>query len=801
MNYIWRGYENSKDITNANKQTLTEGSLNVVINDNEKIVPRGGSRHFPWNIFSQVNEDETGVKGAFEYFFDARGNQIPVRISSNGLDDDMYVYRADITGTDEWVFVGKVNQGIAKNQKYTFATWFDKDTDRNYLVFVNGTGQINMWTGANVDGVTSTSPGTLTIPSGTWNDYGFHQNEVLSIVINGNYYFITSPNTLNTNTVTVSPDPFGIVNNDVAFNAIVGITPPGEFRFDYCSQLYNQIYYGDFSKRRLLISNDKNQEASIGLPIFSNADLNSAGLDDATFSGTYTGSTNSVFKVVVSKAGQDTYTFTSQSTGIDDTQIDTSLYSGGDSVFRVVINGTNLEIYKDNLLTSSSPLFLGVNTVNLDGATLTFDASSHVVGDTWTVTLFTGDRVNIYKDDVLIGQDVLIPNPIVPTPIFISDGISVEFFNNRGHAIGDTWIVKAKREITRAYANFYYDTPGREPGQGFEVLLDSPFFTMHPQEKDMYVYCVAGHQYKIYPLLSSNLTNETIKVETLKLDPENIPQDSWLIGVFKNNLATITRDRTIEIIGRQILTELPQIKVMSDDIKKDLRRFDWRDGCIKYIKRNLIISLPRENLVFIWNDARKHWQPPQRFARRIGLISEIDNKIIGHDFDTRNSYEIFVEGEFNDLPTLPEPLGIPIQKRIVLPYNNRGERMKLKKSYMIGFEGYMVGSPQVNYQINFDINGCVSPIVNIINPTICFSDKASLGKANLGYHGLGNDVDQSMRKFRDIYEFPEKVYFESNIELSSNGVSEYWEILGIGMNELNAKLNNACITSNKVTTI
>lgn len=790
LDYVWRGYENSKDITNANKYTLTEGSLNVLINDNEKIVPRKGLKFFPYNENSIIQPNETGSIGSFDYFFDVKGNQVPVKINKDLFSAPvMYAY---VGG--EWRFVDVVP--TSKYQRFTFATWFDKDLDRTDLVFVNGDKKIHHWTGANAV-VSSLAPGQLTVSSGNWEDYGF-SNQNNSVVINGVYYSVTTP-VYNTSTISVSPDPFGVVTNEIAFNSLLTLQPPGDFAFDYCSQLYNQVYYGDFKKRRLLISNDKNQEASIGVPLFTNANLNAAGLDDAVFSGTYSGSNNASYKVVITKAGIDNYTFTSNAGGFDDTRINPIGYTElVMNTYRIVLDLTSSSVlvYKNNTFLYAQPVFIGgTNVINLDGATLIFDEFNHVQSDTWVVELHPADSFSAYKDNVLIiSNQVIVP----ATQYTINDGVSVEFANAKGHAVGDTWLVTAYRETIRAFSDFYYDNPNRLPGQGYEVLLDSPFFTMYPQEKDMYVYCSAGHQYQIFPLLSQDLLTETIKVNTLKLDPENIPQDPWLIGTFKNNLVTITRDNTIEIIGRQIMTELPQIKVMSDNIKKDLDRFDFRDGSIKYYKRNLVITLPRENLVFIWNDARKHWQPPQRYARILGLLTEVDGKLIAHDIHSNNSYELFSNEKLNDLETFTDEIGVPIEKRIVLPYNNYGERMRLKKSYIIGFEGYTIGDSDITYKINWDINECIPPFVSKIKPIYCFSDRASLGKANLGYHGLGNDKDQTLRKFRVIEEFVENIFYESNIEIYSNNPNEYWEILGVGINVLDAKLNNSCITTNEV---
>jgi hypothetical protein len=713
LNYLWRGYENSKDITNAGKQILTEGSINVLIHDNEKIVPRGGARNFPDLGLDNGYNDDNGIIGEYSYYFDVAGKVLPIRISKqsvfgNELFEVLYPQSPSLLNPDgipNYLTFGQSNTGTFK--KYTFTTWLDKDTDQTYLIFCNGGPTIKMWTGGNVSGVTSTAPNTLTIPAGTWLSNGFiDTNPTTGVLINGTVYTVTS--TYNSNTITVTPDPFGVVTNEIAFQEVTQINPntSNGFNFDFCAQLYNQVYYGDFTKRRLLISNNRNQIATIGLPFFTNSQLNSAGLDDAIFTGTYTGSTNSVYKVVISEAHQDTYTFTSNGAGLDDTRIDTTGYLlQGRHTYRVVIDGTvsNLDLYKDNVFVSNLPI-AGFTTLTFDGAVLEFDTTNHVSGDTWVLDISSEDLFSTYKDDVLISNNF----PCTLTPFFIADGVSVNFNAVKGHAVGDTWTVKANRDIENAYANFYYDIPGREPGQGFEVILDSPFFTMHPQEKDMYVYCRGGHQYKIYPQLSSNLLNETIIVDALKLDPENIPQDNWLIGIFNNGLCTVTRDQSLQIIGRQILTELPQLKVMSDNIKKDLTKYNWKGGTIKHFNRNLYITLPHENLIFIWNDERKHWQPPQRFSRRIGLLSIIDNKLIGHDYDSRNSFELFVAGEFNDLPSSAEPNGFPIEKRIVLPYNNRGERFKLKKSYAIGFEGYVTGSHNIQYKINWILTNVLS---------------------------------------------------------------------------------------------
>lgn len=435
-------------------------------------------------------------------------------------------------------------------------------------------------------------------------------------------------------------------------------------------------------------------------------------------------------------------------------------------------------------------LSTGINPVAfVDGLSFSFQSETgHVVGNYWELIIDSGDDDSFSW--TFNGENQADHVTITGAPQLLSFGISIDFGATRGHALGDSWTITAYPAITRGWTQFFFTQDGRLVGQGARLLLDSNGHTMSPQEKTMYINADAGHYYTVERKLSADQLTEKLQVDRLKTEPQNKVLYPYLINYDKNQLASISQDKTYDSLGRQELLELPQTKSISDDVRVDFETADWEDGDFLYAQRKIFFAVPRTGLVFVWDDYKKYWHSPMKFARRVGLISIIDNKIIGHSYERNESYELF---------TGTSDLGIyPIETRMIFAYDSFSKRYFQKSSSAIGFEGYILGAPDIFYRVNADVDGCNGFAEDKILPVLCLpQDRASLGKSHLGFHGLGNDPVPVTPHFFYIDTFDKMNYYQRNIELSCDSLDQRWSIISIGTDVDMNNENNTTIVHRK----
>lgn len=411
-------------------------------------------------------------------------------------------------------------------------------------------------------------------------------------------------------------------------------------------------------------------------------------------------------------------------------------------------------------------------------------------GDSWTYIIGDNDLLTRYKDDIVQGaQDISIPNG--GGTIAISDGVSITFTTDVGHDIGDNWTVFAQRRVRRGWTVFTYTQPGRLPGEGFDMLLDSNGWTLKPQEDKMYINAQAGHYYQVQLQLSSDLLNESVDIKRLKSEPQNKVLFPYLIGYDKNQLAGISQDKSYDSLGRQELIELPQTKSISDIVRIDFETADWENGDFLYGFRKLFFSVPESGKMFVWDDYKKYWHTPMVFGQRIGLVSIIDGVLCGHSYERNETYQLFTGQSDLDI--------FPIEVRMVFAYDSFGKRFFQKACSAVGFEGYIEGAPVINYVVNADVAGCNGQATGVILPVLCSPlDRASLGKSHLGFHGLGNDPVEVIPHFFFIDTFDKMNFYQRNIELSCSSNDQRWSIVSIGTSVDFSNENNTSIVHKKV---
>lgn len=325
----YRGYEHKRDITNMDPGTLIRGSKNVFINDYEKIESRKG-----FILKGAAKTVDIGIRSSYDDFVNVKGVKLPIREWPSG--DPAQRDILQVWYQSAWHTITPLsNSAPVAVHEFNFAEWWDFKNLQSKLIWVNGNSganAISSWNGA-IATILSTTVNTITIAGpDTWQSLGFN-SPTGSVVINGIAYAYTGGT--GTQTLTgVTPDPTASVNpGDLAFDLIEtqggiidGVALTG-YTFDICSTLYNQVYYGSYASREVLVSQVGNF-SSIGITSF-----NGTGLDDGVFSGTYTGALNATYKVTIDSVDPATNTqaFTGTGTPIF---FDTTGYSGtGDNKY------------------------------------------------------------------------------------------------------------------------------------------------------------------------------------------------------------------------------------------------------------------------------------------------------------------------------------------------------------------------------------------------------------------------------------------------------------------------------------
>lgn len=822
INFVnkFTGYQNYMDITNMPITSLAPGSQNVFIEDGSKLEPRAGMAYFGAPGTQGVQTDPYWtlahrIHSKYDDFVNKQGIKIPIRVYYSGNTDEgdvMQVWLPTfIAGIPQeikqWYTITSSSPGIPIISKHRFywAEWHDAQspvvlTKQSEIIFTYGDTKIGNWSGGFAPVISKT--GTTLTTDDIWTTKGFiaAPEGINTVVINGIEYTVSGG--FNTNTITIS-DTSNISINDLVFQSVYFEDKlSNDVTYDVCSTINNQVYYLDWNDRTVYISWDRNQTQNFGNTIFIGL-----GLNDGIYSGTYTGTLDTLYKVSISKiapaqvrtygpAGSDTVgdngVFVGNHTGTNrDTYTVVISTPGPTQSANWFLNGVLGGSFLTSAATIGSPISLG-NGISFY---INGDTSTHQVNTGWVLEVGGVDSFQWgINGQTPLSSDITITGSTQN----LSNGVRIKFDSTNGHTVGDSWTVTAYPTIIRGWSDFSYTNPNRRPGQGFTIGLDSNGWTMQPQESRMLINAQAGHYYDVELKLSSDLLTETVTRNRLKSEPENKVLFPYLIGYVKNQSAIISNEKTYDILGRQKFLELQQLKTLSDVVRIDFETVDWEDADILYYKRKIFFNVPRTTedgkgaCIFVWDDYRKYWHTPQVFGKRISLLSVIDNVLVGHSYEQNESYELFTG--LNDLGIFP------IATKMVFPYNSGSDRYDEKSTDAIGFEGYILGNPDIKYIINADVGGCGGQQKGSILPWntskgVCLpSDKSSLGKSPLGYHGLGNDPVDVIPHFFYIKMFDNMQYYQRNIEIICDSLEQRWSLISIGTSINTNNINSESIT-------
>lgn len=339
-----------------------------------------------------------------------------------------------------------------------------------------------------------------------------------------------------------------------------------------------------------------------------------------------------------------------------------------------------------------------------------------------------------------------------------------------------------------SYTDYSSSTP-RQTGQGASLILDDNTVGFKPQEQYMYVTCGQDLWYNVnFEIQTSTvgITYEQVNALALKTGKRQAAQSQAYLSHMKNNIIVLTQEPTIDTFGRvESSLATPQTTNISDPIKLDMDGYDFTDGSISYWRYYILVAIPKNGTVRIYNLATRSWEAPQTLP--ISRFYIVDGELYGHSYNTFESYKLF-DG-YTDRSDQGF-VGYPIQAIWKFSYQNYGTRFSFKKATKAYVEGYINAATTLTCQITYELDGCATVKTFILDGSdsqfVCIAaDDSSLGKSSLGKIKLGGDTANSINnlppKFRWFPTFSNTDFFECSFSFSVLGSSNRMELLAFGL--------------------
>jgi len=352
------------------------------------------------------------------------------------------------------------------------------------------------------------------------------------------------------------------------------------------------------------------------------------------------------------------------------------------------------------------------------------------------------------------------------------------------------------REVYVSKQNDYKDCSFAVPravGEGALFTLDGVPRAFIPQENYMYMSAGLSQWYNTKFTLSGDLLSESFTIERLKTAPLQGAKSQAFTWKVKNKVAFLTNEPTLNLLGRvENITTTPENTDISDIIRNDFDTYNFTGGSVAYARSQIYVSLPAENIVLIYNEAKNYWEAPQIMG--ISRFYLVDGVLHGHSSTTAESYRLF-EG-YSDRYIESTNTGNAIDARALFSFQNFGERAVHKSFDEMYVEGYIQSNTNLDIFVKYELDGCgqeLSYAISGINEKlVCLGlEDRSLGKQRLGSFSLArlkdSTFDKLPPKFKSKKEIARYDFQEYQFGIGTNDVDQRWELLAFGPNILPSK--------------
>lgn len=354
------------------------------------------------------------------------------------------------------------------------------------------------------------------------------------------------------------------------------------------------------------------------------------------------------------------------------------------------------------------------------------------------------------------------------------------------------WISKVN-----SYTDYTSSTP-RQAGEGASLILDQNLVALEPQENFMYVSAGQDLWYNVsFELQTSTVgvTYEQVDALPLKTGRQQGALSQAFVSHMKNDVIMVSNEPTVDTFGRvESSLATPQTTNISDPIKLDMDQYDFTDGSIFYFRYYILVAIPKDGIVRIFNLNTRSWEAPLTLP--ISRFYIVDGELYGHSYNTFESYELFTGYADRVYPGFS---GFPIAADWVFSYENYGTRSSWKSANALYIEGYINPNTVLTVTISYELDGCMTSKTFTMNGSdnqfVCIpTPDGSLGKLSLGKQKLGGAGSTSLTglppKFRWVPTFNNTNFFECSISFSVLGTDERFELLAFGLNAGPAKEEN-----------
>lgn len=444
--------------------------------------------------------------------------------------------------------------------------------------------------------------------------------------------------------------------------------------------------------------------------------------------------------------------------------------------------------------------------ITISGTTTTLDSGFYSVsglsivinGTTYAYTsLFGQSFLGITPSAVGEAVGSVIHQAVITTSNSSMTAISATFPNGLISTMNNQVFVGALHSSVMwlSKVNSYTDystSSTRQQGEGGSLILDQnliAFNVQGAQETSTMYVSTSDIWYKItFTSFTSVVgpSGETLGAVPIKTGKRQGAISQAFVSSMKNNTITVTNETTIDQIGvmENFFTQI-QTQNISDSIKLDVDSYDFTNGSIAYWRYYILVAVPAEGIILVYNIATAGWEAPQTLP--ISRFYIVNGELYGHSYSTFESYKLF-DGYADRVYT--GFTGFPIQANWVFSYENYGTRFSYKKATKFYVEGYINPNTTLTATITYELDGCQTVKSFTLDGSdsqfVCISGaEGSLGKASLGKLKLGGDSVQSIQglppKFRWFPTFTNTDFFECSVSFSVLGTDERMELLAFGL--------------------
>lgn len=246
-------YATKPDPSNTNRAFLVNGSLNMLINDAEKVRTRGG-----YQIFGATGVSQVPIVSSFEWE-DSTEDEWPLRSQSTKLE----VYLGTVNGVifNEWVTLQDGFDAV----DFVFDTYWDNTEKIDQVVFCNGDASLYTWSGGNATLLAITATTLRLQNGGTFGARRFLTTGTRSVQVqdtSGVWHTAVYTGGETTDTLTLTTDLTAftfapgapILQTVQPHSSLTGVD--AGYTIDVLRVVNDQLHIGSRSSRNVFVSKD-----------------------------------------------------------------------------------------------------------------------------------------------------------------------------------------------------------------------------------------------------------------------------------------------------------------------------------------------------------------------------------------------------------------------------------------------------------------------------------------------------------------------------------------------------------------